>query len=129
MRTTPAKANGQQHNPWTNRERIFIAGTATHELTVGESGALHELARDVFDGRRAHEAHGVFEFCREDFQAAFDAGLAERGQAPKIRTAHEHGGGAERECLEYIAAAAKTAVDQHRNFSTDRVYDFGQRFD
>ena len=36
---------------------------------------------------------------------------------------------AERERLEHVGAAAKAAVDEHRNAVADLGDDFGQRFD
>src|ERR1700722_17770567 len=95
-------------------------------LPVGRGDVF---AGDVGDSPRATVAHREFQFALHDFDHAIDTVLAEGSQSPKKWTANPDRFGAECQCLEYIGAAPKAAVDVHRNFAANFGHDFRESFD
>src|SRR3569833_383227 len=69
-------------------------------------------ASDLRDRGDSALAHGEVEFGAKDGENPFDARLAERCEAPDVRTADADGTGADGEGFQDIAAAAKTTVDE-----------------
>ena len=61
---------------------------------------------------------------RSIVEDGLDARLAEGGEAPDVRPADADGGGAERERLEDVGAAAEAAVDEHRHRAARALDDF-----
>src|SRR6185295_7107089 len=96
--------------PGGQSDGLRVAGSRS-ELPVRRSNVR---AVDVGNGARAAVAHCEFEFALQDFNDPLDAGLTERTEAPQKGPADPDGFRAQRERLENVGTAAKSAVDEHR---------------
>ena len=77
------------------------------------------VSSDALNGRDAGLTHHQLQLATQDVEHGFDAFLSKRRESPDIRTADAHGGRAERERLEDVAAATEPAVHEHRRAAFD----------
>src|SRR5690606_38469013 len=105
------------------------AGDGTCTLASGPAGDDDQARRNLREARGAHLRHHDLELAGQDVEHAFDARLTERAEAPQIRPADADRVGADRERLEDIRAAAKTAVYENRHAALHGRHDFLKRFD
>jgi hypothetical protein len=66
--------------------------------------------RELRDSAAADLRNGAVDLLPEDRQCPGDAGTTGRGQAEDRRATDEHGGGADRERLDDVAAARESTV-------------------
>ena len=85
--------------------------------------------RDLFQRSRTATDHCELEFVIENIQNAFDALLAECGQAPNVGAADPDGIGTQGQSFEDIRAATETAVHDDRNPPARTLNNFGHTLD
>jgi hypothetical protein len=81
---------------------------------------------ELAEAGHAEQAQRARDLVLHEFEHAHDAGLPRRGERIALHAAEPDEMGAERHCLDDVAAAAKTAVDDDRGASGDRLDDFRQ---
>src|SRR5262245_24609528 len=84
---------------------------------------LHQTAIDRGNTEFAAHRRCPGKFTLDQFEDILNAFGAVGSQSPQRRPAEQNGPRAERQCLEYVAAAAEAAVNQDGNFTADCICD------
>jgi hypothetical protein len=93
------------------------------------SRALYESARDTLHRWGTHRTHRDLKLGPQDLETTFDPCLPERRKTPSVRPADANCVRPKSERLEDVGPAAKTTVDQYRNFPPDDLNHFGKGLD
>src|SRR5215470_17077987 len=91
------------------------------------SSAPHHRRHQVLDGRRANLLHDGVKLGPQNVEHAFHTRLAERAEAPDIRSSDTNCGRADAQRLGDVGTPAKPAVDQNRRAPPHRLDDLRQR--
>src|SRR5262249_6018392 len=89
----------------------------------------HHCRHEGLDRRGADLLHHRVRLDAQHLERALDARLAERTEAPDIRTADAYGRCAHAQRLDHVRAAAEAGIDQDRDAPVHRVDDLRQGVD